>query len=177
MNIKSRFYSFMYRCVRNLPQSHRPVFGKPAKALRAYFGGKLLARKGRQINIERGARFAFGCELGDHSGIGVNCNLHGRVFLGSDVIMGPECVFYTVNHRVDRVDIPIRKQGDEPEQPITVGDDVWIGTRVIVLPGVKIGSHSVIGAGAIVTADVPDYSIVGGIPARVIKYRRGGETQ
>lgn len=131
-----------------------------------------MAKQGVNTNIEHGARFAIGCELGDYSGIGVDCFLHGKVKIGNDVIRGPECVFYTVNHRTDRIDVPIRVQGHLPEQPITVGDDVWIGTRVTVLPGVHIGSHSIIAAGAVVTKDVPEYAIVGGVPAKVLKIRR-----
>ena len=55
-----------------------------------------------------------------------------------------------------------------------IGDDVWIGTNVIILPGVNIGSHCIIGAGAVVTKDVPDYAVVGGVPAKVIRYRTEG---
>ena len=55
---------------------------------------------------------------------------------------------------------------------VTIGNDVWIGMRSIIMPGVKIGNGAVIGAGAIVTKDVPDYAIVGGVPAKVIKYRK-----
>ena len=171
MNIRFLFFSICYNCVCNLPRSHVRFFGKSAKRMRNFFGGKLLAKQGINTNIEHGARFAYGCELGDYSGIGVDCYLHGRVSIGKDVIMGPECIFYTVNHRTDRNDIPIRLQGDLPEQPIIIGDDVWIGTRVIILPGVHVGSHSIIAAGAVVTKDVPEYAIVGGVPAKVLKYR------
>lgn len=57
-------------------------------------------------------------------------------------------------------------------KPITIGDDVWIGTGAIVLDGVNIGAHSVIAAGAVVTKDVPEYAIVGGVPAKVLKFRK-----
>ena len=66
------------------------------------------------------------------------------------------------------------QQGFEPEQIMHIGDDVWIGTNVIILPGVNIGSHCIIGAGSVVTKDVPDYAIVGGVPAKVIRYRTEG---
>ena len=55
---------------------------------------------------------------------------------------------------------------------VTIGNDVWIGMRSIIMPGVKIGNGAVIGAGAIVTKNVPDYAIVGGVPAKIIKYRK-----
>lgn len=70
------------------------------------------------------------------------------------------------------MDVPIRLQGDLPEQPIVIGDDVWIGTRVIILPDVVVGNHAVIAAGAVVSKDVPEYAVVGGVPAKIIKYRR-----
>lgn len=56
-------------------------------------------------------------------------------------------------------------------EPVVIGDDVWIGTRVIILPGVKIGNGVIIAAGAVVTKDIPDYAVAGGVPAKVIKYR------
>ena len=58
-----------------------------------------------------------------------------------------------------------------PKEPVYIGDDVWIGARVIILPGRKIGEGVIIGAGAVVTKDVPDYAVVGGNPAKVIKFR------
>ena len=63
------------------------------------------------------------------------------------------------------------KQGMR-EAEVIIGNDVWIGMRSIIMPGVKIGDGAVIGAGAVVTKDVPDYAIVGGVPARIIKYRK-----
>lgn len=57
------------------------------------------------------------------------------------------------------------------EKEVVIGNDVWIGTRVIILPGVTIGDHSIIGAGAVVTKSFPDYSIIGGVPAKLIKSR------
>ena len=87
-------------------------------------------------------------------------------------MMGPNCVIYTRNHKIDRLDIPMCQQGDTVEKPVTIGDDVWIGSNVIILPGVKIASHSVIGAGAVVTKDVDEYSVVAGNPAKVVKMRK-----
>lgn len=66
--------------------------------------------------------------------------------------------------------VPMAMQGLE-NLPVTVGDDVWIGSRVMILPGVKIGKGSIIGAGAVVTKDIPEYSIVGGVPAKLIRSR------
>ena len=90
-------------------------------------------------------------EIGDNSGIGIDCTLYGKVLIGRDVMMGPECKFFTINHETKNLSIPMRLQGTTPEKEIIIGDNVWIGTRVIILPGVKIGSGSIIGADSIVT--------------------------
>lgn len=67
------------------------------------------------------------------------------------------------------------QQGSLPKQKVTIGNDVWIGTRVVILPGVHIGNGSIIAAGAVVSKDVPKYAVVGGVPAKVIKYRKPNE--
>ena len=95
----------------------------------------------------------------------------GSVTIGDHVMMGPECVLLSHNHRFDRLDIPMCQQGFSEEQPIHIGNDVWIGTRAIILPGVTVGAHSVVGAGAVVTKDVPPYAVVGGVPAKILKMR------
>ncbi|UUM13458.1 acyltransferase [Clostridiaceae bacterium HFYG-1003] len=85
--------------------------------------------------------------------------------------MGPECQIWTVNHKTDRVDIPIKYQGNSKEQPVIIEDGVWIGSRVTILPGVRVGKHSVVGAGAVVTKDISPYSVAVGNPAKVVKNR------
>ena len=86
-------------------------------------------------------------------------------------MMGPDVIIPTSEHNHTRTDITIRSQGSLPTKGVEIGNDVWIGTRVIILPGVKIGDSSIIGAGAVVTKDVPSYTIVGGNPAKILKYR------
>jgi maltose O-acetyltransferase len=86
-------------------------------------------------------------------------------------MMGPDVIILTERHKFDHLDIPMREQGYDAPGPVTIGDDVWIGTRVIILPSVTIGKGAIIGAGAIVTKDVPEYAITCGNPARIVKYR------
>ena len=141
-----------------------------SKKIRGFFASKIM-RCGADENIQKGAVFNPLCELGDYSGIGENCILNGPVTIGKNVIMGPECVFFTKNHMFSRTDIPIRLQGYTETKPIIIEDDVWIGQRVIVLPGVHIGEGSIIGAGSVVTKDIPPFVVAAGNPARIVKHR------
>jgi maltose O-acetyltransferase len=102
----------------------------------------------------------------------VNSRVSGPLKIGNDVMIGPDVMIFTQNHRNDRLDIPMRLQTD-PKRQVVIEDDVWIAARVIVLPGVTIHKGAIVGAGAVVTKDVPEYAVVGGNPAKVIKYRDG----
>lgn len=116
----------------------------------------------------------FKCDYGFNIHVGedffANCNLvvldGAPVRFGKHVYIGPNCGFYTAGHPFD---IEQRNQGIEYACAITVGDNVWIGGHVCVMPGVSIGSNSVIGAGAVVTRDVPSGVLAAGNPCRVIK--------
>ena len=173
--LSRRFNIWLYfKIAINLPCSYDKG-GKFAKKMRAKTAKHFLAYVGENVNIEKGAVITSTMEVGDRSGVGINAKMHGKVVIGKDVMMGPECIVYTRNHAFADTTIPMCEQGILEEKPVIIGDDVWIGGRVIILPGVKVGSHSIIGAGAVVTKDVPDYAIVGGNPAKVIKYRNQGE--
>lgn len=151
-----------------LPQN---IYCYPARILRAFFARRICSSVGKDVNIERGATFGILATIGDHSGIGANCELHGEVHIGNDVMMAPECVFYTVNHKSDRIDIPMNQQGNMSSEAITIGNDVWIGRRAIFMPGVSIGDHCIVAAGAVVTKSFPPYSVLGGVPAKCLKKR------
>ena len=161
-----------YFFARYLPSSGSR-FGKWARPVRRWTSQALFKHAGRNINIEKGAYFGDGrqIEIGDNSGIGENCQVCGPVKIGDNVMMGPEVIILTKNHKFDRLDIPMLQQGYYPPEPVTIENDVWIGTRAIILPGVSIGKGAIIGAGTVVTKDVPEYSIVCGNPGQVIKRR------
>jgi maltose O-acetyltransferase len=97
--------------------------------------------------------------------------IYGECHIGDDVMMGTDVTVITRNHKHERTDIPMRLQGFEEEKPVYIGNDVWLGDRVTLMPGVHIGNGCIVAAGSVVTKDVPDYSIVGGVPARVIRSR------
>ena len=131
----------------------------------------MLENCGKNVNIESGATFSSKVTLGDYSGIGINAKIYGTCYIGKYVMMGTDVTIITRNHRFDRTDIPMMEQGFEEERPVYIGNDVWIGDRALILPGVHIGDGSIIAAGAVVTKDVPPYSIVAGVPARKIRDR------
>lgn len=162
-----------YTIAKRLPPSWSSVrLGQTA--LRRFCGKLMLAGCGKKVNIEKGATFSAKVTLGDYSGIGINAKIYGTCHIGKYVMMGEDVTIITRNHRYDSVDIPMMQQGFETEQPVTIGDDVWIGDRVLILPGVKIGNGCILAAGAVVTKDVPDYAIAAGVPARVIRLRGCG---
>ena len=90
----------------------------------------------------------------------------GKVEFGDNVFIGPNCGFYTAGHPIDA---KLRNKGLEYVRPIKVGNDVWFGGNVVVLPGVTIGDNVVIGAGSIVTKDIPSKVVAYGNPCKVIR--------
>ncbi len=158
---------------KHLPVSYSRVrLGQ--KSLRAFCGRLILNKCGKGVNIEKGATFSSRVELGDFSGIGIDASIGGKCVIGNNVMMGPQCIIYTRNHKFDDNTVPMCKQGFQEEKPVVIGDDVWIGGRVIILPGVRIGSHSIIGAGSVVTKDIPEWAIVAGNPAIGKKWKNFG---
>jgi maltose O-acetyltransferase len=171
---RSFWYSFYYGFAQHLPASYRfQPLGKLGKLCRASACKRLFRYCGLHVNIEKGANFYTGWEIevGDYSSLGVNCMIPYDLKVGKDVMMGPDVIIVGDNHRSQRRDIPMRMQGISAYQPVHIEDDVWIGARVIILPGIRIGKGAILAAGAVVTKDVPPYSICGGNPARVIKFR------
>ena len=142
------------------------------RVIRSSVAGRLFARTGKNINVEKGADFGFGSniEIGDNSGLGVNCNVRGPLKIGDNVMMGEDVIIMTNSHNFNKTDIPMLAQGHNVKKVI-IGNDVWIGARVIILSGVTIGDGVIIGAGAVVTKNVEPYAIIGGVPAKLIKYR------
>lgn len=160
-----------FEIARKMPESYDKMFGNFARKFRVYTAKKFLIKVGKNVNIEKGAMITSLMSIDDNSGVGVNAKMHGRIVIGKNVMMGPECIIYTKNHAHSRVDIPMMMQGFEDEKPVIIEDDVWIGGRVIILPGVHIGKGVIVGAGSVVTKSVPDYTIVGGNPAKILKTR------
>jgi maltose O-acetyltransferase len=157
---------------RHLPWSPRPG-GAAAKRLRGLLAHGMLDHCGQDVNIEHGAWFGSGqgVSVGDRSAIGMDALVIGPLQIGNDVMMGPRCILLSSSHYVAESELPMNQQGFAPDRPIVIEDDVWIGAGVVILPGRRIGRGSIVGAGAVVAHDVPDYAVVAGNPAQVVKYR------
>jgi maltose O-acetyltransferase len=98
-------------------------------------------------------------------------NCDGGLIIGNNVLIGPHVCIHTTNHNYEDKATLIRLQGNTPE-PVIIEDDVWVGANCVILPGVKLGKGCVVGAGSIVTKNIPSYCVAVGNPAHVIK-RRG----
>lgn len=140
--------------------------------IRYFFLKRIAKNVGKNVNIEQHVVFGEEFEIGDNSKVGFRSDIYGPVKIGKDVMIGPEVAIYTHNHKHDEIDIPMIKQGYTENKPVYIEDNVWIGRRVLIMPGVCIGTGSIVAAGAVVTKNVEPYSIVGGNPAKIIKYRK-----
>ena len=137
---------------------------------------KLLGKTKKNYLIEQ----PFFCDYGYNIEIGENFYSNhnliildgNKVIFGDNVFIAPNCAFYTAGHPID---VNRRNQGLEYAKPIKIGNNVWIGGNVVVLPGVTIGDNTVIGAGSIVTRDIPANVVAVGNPCRVIKQIDGKE--
>ncbi|HEU0298408.1 MAG TPA: sugar O-acetyltransferase [Longimicrobium sp.] len=131
---------------------------------------ELLGAAGEGVWIEPPFFCDYGTNirLGDRVFFNFNCVVLdvAQVTIGSDVMFGPAVQIYTATHPLDHRE---RRGGLEAAKPITIGDDVWVGGGAIILPGVTIGGRSVIGAGSVVTKDVPPDVFAAGNPCRVIR--------
>ena len=129
---------------------------------------------GENVTIESRADFGGGknISIGNNSGIGYKCQIPSNTIIGNNVMMGPEVIIYRQNHKFNRTDMPMNLQGYKISNKLIIGDDIWIGTRVMIMPNVQnIGEGSILAAGSVVTKNVEPYSIIGGNPARLIKKR------
>lgn len=132
----------------------RKLFGKLGKGL--WLQPPFYCDYGINIELGENVYFNFNCVLLDVA----------KIKIGSYVLMGPNVQIYTAGHPLDAQK---RRDSQEFGKPVTIGDDVWIGGGAILCPGITVGAKSVIGAGAVVTKDVPPGVVVAGNPAKVIK--------
>ena len=130
----------------------------------------LFGRTGERFLIEPPffCDYGYNIEIGEDFYANVNCVIldAAAVCFGNNVFIGPNCAFYTAGHPLNAEQ---RRRGLEFAKPITLGNDIWLGGNVIVLPGVTIGDRCVIGAGSVVTHDIPSGSLAFGNPCKAVK--------
>ena len=168
--MKRILYAVYLIIFRHTPEDYRP-YALFFPWIRSTLVRSYLRSCGRKPRVKSGAEISPNASMGDNSELGTRCMVQSNVSIGSNVIMGPDVKIYSRNHRFDRLDIPIQQQG-KAFFHTEIGNDVWIGANVIITAGCRIGNHVILAAGAVVTTDIPDYAIVGGVPAKILKYRK-----
>jgi acetyltransferase-like isoleucine patch superfamily enzyme len=160
----TKFFGAMLFYLYNVLVTHVPIYA----VRRGYLTGLLGIPIGRQTSIHMGC-FVTGRKIVIGSGTAINrrCTLDGRagITIGNNVSISPETVILSLTHDAQSREFVAKGKA------VTIEDRVWIGTRAMILPGVTLGTGSVVGAGSVVTKDVPPYDIVAGVPAQKIGER------
>lgn len=166
---------FLYYLIANkLPSSFFP-FGKFFNSFRIFFLKRMLII-GKGCTIQPYINFG----KGNNIIIGNMCQINERVYIqsakiGNYVLIAPNTSILGKFHGFENVDIPMALQGVTRDIPPVIEDDVWIGRNVVIMPGVIVGKGSIIGSNAVVTKNIEPYSIVGGVPAKLIRKRKTKE--
>lgn len=147
---------------------NRIFFDEPDEAQRLFHDLIPGAGEGIDFRPPINLDYGTGLTIGDRTFINKDFLVvgGGYVTIGADCLIGPRCSIYTPNHAEEPVR---RREGWERTRAVTIGDNVWLGGSVTILPGVSIGSDSVIGAGSVVTRDIPSGVVAAGNPCRVIR--------
>lgn len=170
-------YFGYYLFARHLPSNYKyKAIGRISGALRRAFCRRLFAEAAEIFVVEKGAQFdlGFNITVKDCGNIGINANLagSGRIVIGKHAMMGPDVMIITQDHKIENGGVvPGYVVGD-----VKIGDHAWIGARVIILKGVEIGEGCIVGAGAVVTKSLPPFTVCAGVPAKVVKRLKGGES-
>lgn len=134
-------------------------------------GQNFVVSKGAYINPTKHIKFGDNVFIGRYVSITTANSGLSPISIGNDVMIAERCMIIGGNHQFARTDIPIHQQGEGKQGAIIIGNDVWIGAATIILSDVVIGEGAVIGAGSLVTKDIPPYCVAVGNPAKVIKKR------
>ena len=109
--------------------------------------------------------------LGTHVRINEHVFLNGEITIGDYVLIAPNVAIYTKSHIHDAIDVPIVSSGTSESKKVVLENNCWLGRNVVVLPGITIGEGAIVGACSVVTKDVAPFTIVGGVPAKLIRHR------
>ena len=162
-----------YGFAQYLPDSYSKIFGNFSNHIRIFLCKRIFKKCGNVRTINRKVCFGSGknIEIGNESGIGSNTQIPSDTIIGNNVILSRHCFVLNRNHKYERVDIPINDQGFKDAKKTVIEDDCWIGMKSILTPGRHIKKGTIVAIGSVLTKDFPEYSIVGGNPAKLIKSR------
>lgn len=153
---------------------HTPMFSVGTHMVGAssiYIGNNFSCGRNCTFYGDGNGRILIGDRVSINSNSSLNASIEGEIKIGSNVLIGPSVLMRATDHQFSRTDIPISCQGHRAGK-ILIADDVWIGGNVTIVGGAIIGEGAVVAAGAVVTSEVFPYSVVGGVPARFIKWRK-----
>lgn len=163
--LKLAIYSFWFSILMFLPDE----FSK----FRVGYYNKRGCNIHKSCSISPNVRIKGNVTIDQNSSIAQNCTISGEtagVKIGKDVMIAPNVVIVAFNHNFENRELPMRLQGNK-EDEVIIEDNVWIGANCTVAAGVRIGAGSIIGANSLVNKDVERFSIVGGVPAKLIRLR------
>ena len=162
-----------YGIATHLPDSYSLFGGKISNYIRVFLCKRIFKKCGKIRTNNRKVVFGSGrnIEMGDNSGIGANTEIPSDTIIGKNVMLSRRCFVLHRNHEFSRIDIPIIKQGFKETKKLIIEDDCWIGLNSILTPGRHVSKGTIVGMGSVLTKDFPEYSIVGGNPAKLIKSR------
>ena len=142
-------------------------------------GAKVQIGHGTFITVDTGNQTKSTFSVGEGTVINEYNNIRASgavISIGQHCQISQFCSLISTNHSIDTDELMIKAEWDGRKHSITLGDDVWVGANSVVLAGVRIGKGAVIAAGSVVSKDVPEYAVVGGVPAKLIRYRNVTKT-
>lgn len=161
-----------YLFIQYLPHSRLIGF---SNVIRMWYVAKVL----KIMPFDKNSKFESGIYLSDarnlkigkHVRINENAFLQGSITIGDYAMIAPNVSIYSKTHNYHDINIPMVQSGESETKTVSIENDVWVGINVVILPGITIGKGSIIGANAVVTKNVEPYSIMGGIPAKLLRKR------
>lgn len=164
------FYYLLYNIIGKVMPYDSMPYSIGLKNIRYFLFSKSITQCGINVKIDKNVYISPYIVIGSYVRISENCKIRKGTTIGDYSMLGPGVHIITATHNFTSIDIPMSEQGTL-EQPVTIGKDVWIGTNALILPGITISDHVIVAAGSIVTKDIPEYAIVAGNPAKIIKSR------
>lgn len=172
--MKKIYLALYYGFAQFLPDSYTKPFGGIYNAIRVFLVKKFVKKAGDIDTINRCAYLGNGqdVELGDHCTLGANSSIPNNTIVGKYSMVSRQVHILDRNHEFKDVNIPIKLQGYKEKKQTIIEDDVWIGMRSFLTPGRHVRRGTIVASASVLTKDFPEYSIVGGNPAKVIKMRK-----